>query len=245
VCEHRADGEPSSLSGGVRADEDVRQSRERLRALAAKVESVREEERSRIAREVHDRLGQLLTALNMDLSWLAARIASDDPLVVHRIETMQALTIDMIDFTRELAMELRPSLLDLGLAAALEWQAEAFQARTGIRCRLASCADEQRASPDVCTALFRILQEALTNVLRHAAASEVVITLERQTDRLVMHVSDNGRGITQEQIDGRRSLGILGMRERAGLLGGAFTIAGSPDSGTTVAVSVPLDPRAG
>jgi signal transduction histidine kinase len=223
----------------------LRRSRAQLRALAAKVESVREQERARIARDVHDRLGQMLTVLNMDLAWLEARVATHDPSVARRLETMKALTVDMLDFARELAVELRPGLLDVGLVAAIEWQANVFEARTGIRCQLAGGADERTPGPDICTALFRILQEALTNVVRHAAASEVVITLERHAHHLVMRVSDNGRGITAQQITRRRSLGILGMRERAALLGGAFAITPSPGGGTTVAVSVPLDPRAG
>jgi signal transduction histidine kinase len=212
-----------------------------LRALAARYESVREEERSRIAREVHDELGQALTGLKIDLSTLARDVRNRLPDAEQRVDAMTRLVGETIDFVRELSAQLRPPVLDdVGLAAAIEWQAQEFQSRTGVVCRLVSSLPDEELPTDVSTALFRILQEALTNVARHAGATFVHIRLDKADSVIILTVTDNGRGITPEEIENVRSLGLVGMRERSLLLGGNVTITGQPGNGTTVTARIPV-----
>jgi len=218
-------------------------SQEQLRALTTHLESVREEERASIAREVHDELGQALTALNMDLAWLRKRLPSTAALTPlrERAAAMSALIADTIDSVRKIASALRPSMLDqLGLAAAVEWQAAEFQQRSGIACRLLLDPQDIALDRQLSIALFRILQEALTNVVRHAAATQVVITLDKTDTEVRLAIEDNGKGITEDAQTAPRSFGILGMRERALALGGALQIGSKEGTGTTVSVWVPL-----
>jgi PAS domain S-box-containing protein len=223
-----------------RADEQLRGSREQLRDLAAHVESLQEEERSRIAREIHDELGQMLTGLKMRLLWLGGKLADDAIVLREKVTAMCTIIDTTIQSVRRIATELRPPMLDeIGLVAAVEWQAQEFQAHSGIRCRCSF--DLVYFEPDraLSTALFRIFQEALTNVARHAGATEVSISLTDEADYVVLLVGDNGRGITEQNINDRKSLGLLGMRERARLLGGDVTIVGRPGEGTVVTVTIP------
>jgi PAS domain S-box-containing protein len=223
------------------AEAALRTSREQLRALAAHLESVREEERTRIAREIHDELGQILTGLRFDLTRLATHLPAEQAAVRDDTRAMLALVDSSIKEVRRIATDLRPKVLDdLGLVAALEWQAQEFQGRTGIPCRF--LVDEAEPSPDpkVDTAVFRICQETLTNVARHAGASQVTIRLKEAAGALVLTVADNGRGITDLGLTNRTSLGLLGIRERARLLGGTVSIDGQPGGGTTVSVHIPL-----
>ena len=223
------------------AEAALRTSREQLRDLAAHLESVREEERTRIAREIHDELGQILTGLRFDLTRLATHLPAEQAAVRDDTRAMLALVDSSIKEVRRIATDLRPKVLDdLGLVAALEWQAQEFQGRTGIPCRFV--VDEAEPSPDpkVGTAVFRICQETLTNVARHAGASQVTIRLQEEAGALVLTVTDNGRGITDLGLTNRTSLGLLGIRERARLLGGTFSIEGRPGGGTTVSVHIPL-----
>jgi PAS domain S-box-containing protein len=229
------------VSERLRAEEQLRASSEMLRALAARYESVREEERSRIAREVHDELGQALTGLKIDLSTLARDVRNRLPDAEQRVDAMTRLVGETIDFVRELSAQLRPPVLDdVGLAAAIEWQAQEFQSRTGVVCRLVSSLPDEELPTDVSTALFRILQEALTNVARHAGATFVHIRLDKADSVIILTVTDNGRGITPEEIENVRSLGLVGMRERSLLLGGNVTITGQPGNGTTVTARIPV-----
>ena len=224
-----------------RAEEELRRSREQLRALTAYLQSVREEERVKIAREIHDDLGQSLTALKMDLSWLKGRL-SEDRSLQQKAETMMDLIDSTIHTVRRIAAEARPAVLDnLGLTAAIEWQAQDFQKRTGIRCELKRTLNDLQLDQNIATTFFRIFQETLTNVARHAKATELEIGLEEKQNNLILEVKDNGRGITEEQVCGSNSLGILGMRERAFLLGGELQIRGVPGKGTTVTVRIPLN----
>ena len=225
------------------AEEELKQSREQLRALAVYLESVREEERTTIARNIHDELGQALTALNMDLSWMRNRLPKSKPLAPLRdkASAMAGLITHTIESVRRIATELRPGVLDqLGLVAAMEWQASVFQKRYGIACRLVLPAGEIELNAQRSTALFRMLQEALTNVVRHAGATSVTITLDKTEAEVRLTVEDDGKGLSEESLAAPLSLGIAGMRERALALGGAVRIQGIPDSGTTVAVSLPL-----
>lgn len=228
-----------------RAVEKLRQSHQQLRALTAYLQHVREEERTRIAREVHDELGQALTGLKMDVSWLAGRL----PRRFRELAEKARVMADHIDATiqtvRRIATELRPGILDdLGLVAAIEWQAAEFQRRTGIRCVVACSIPDTLWDQDFNTAFFRIFQEVLTNIVRHAGANEVNVELAWRADRLVLTVRDNGRGITEEEITNTKSIGLLGIRERAELLGGSVSFQGAPGRGTTVTASIPLLPGA-
>ncbi|HSB72803.1 MAG TPA: PAS domain S-box protein, partial [Candidatus Methylomirabilis sp.] len=223
------------------AEEQLRDSREQLRALAARLQSVREDERTRIAREIHDKLGQALTALKLDLAWIAPRLPVDRPALLEKARALLGLLDAAIQSVRRIATELRPGVLDdLGLVAAIEWQAQEFQSRTGITCEFSSGQADLALPPEVGTAVFRICQETLTNVARHAHATQVRIGLEADGGQLVLTVADNGRGITEQELANRTSLGLLGMRERALLLGGQVGIAGRPGGGTTVTVRIPL-----
>jgi signal transduction histidine kinase len=193
---------------------------EQLQALPDRIERVREEERSGIAREIHDELGQVLTGIKMDVAWVDRRLASPEGISTDdlrdRLEALSDLIDETINQVRRISAELRPGVLDhLGLLAACEWQANEFQHRTGTRCTIASNLADTRLGRDLSTAVFRIFQEALTNVARHANANRVDVKLERIDDRLVLEVSDDGKGISPEAARSPASLGLLGLRERA------------------------------
>jgi PAS domain S-box-containing protein len=229
-----------------RAEKQLSDSREQLRALAAYLQSVREEERTHIAREVHDELGQTLTALKMDLAWLEKRMIelSDTGELQQFEEKLKELPgrVDAIIATvRKIASELRPPVLDdLGLEAAVEWQVREFEKRSGIKCRFLGSLKHIDLGPDRATAVFRIFQETLTNIVRHADATQVTIRLREEGDKLVLEVQDNGRGMTGRDLSGTRSLGLLGMRERATMLDGEVNIIGRQGKGTTVGVRIPI-----
>ncbi len=229
----------SDLSEMKRAEQELRASSEQLRNLAAHLLSVREEERARISREVHDELGQSLTAVKMDLAWLAVRLPRSNGQMLKRIRSTGQLADSMIHSIRRISTELRPAVLDLGLAAAVEWQIQEFQARSGIQCKVRLPTREVVAS-SASTALFRIFQETLTNVARHAKATRAEVVLEKQRDRLVLLIRDNGRGFAQADPSLSKSLGLLGMRERAAILGGQVNISSAPGKGTTVTAWIPL-----
>lgn len=244
------DGEVTHFLGSLN---DVSTSREQLRALAAHATRAREAERTSIAREIHDELGQALTSLKIDLSWLDNRLkgwfaehqaagveAAFGDELHQRARAMIALTEDTIHTVRRIATQLRPSLLDdLGLEAAAEWQVKDFAARTGIVCKFKSTLGDQELSPAIATAGFRILQEALTNVARHAQANQVRVRLDRHSDELRLEVRDNGQGIQPKTLGNVRSLGLLGMRERALGLGGTVEVGLNKGKGTCVAAHLP------
>lgn len=225
------------------AEFQLKNSREQLRRLSAHTQSAREEERTRISREIHDELGQALTGLKMDLSWLEKKLKEGPQLstaIQEKIAAMFGLINSTIKSIRKISSELRPGVLDyLGLPAAIEWQAQEFQSRTGIECRILNIPKELNLDQDFSTALFRIFQETLTNVARHAQATLIEINLILQKRNIILQIHDNGKGITQEEIINSKSFGILGMRERTFLLGGEFTISGIPNGGTTVTVTIP------
>jgi len=225
-----------------KAEERLRKSHAQLRALSIYLQYVREDERSRISRQVHDELGQALTGLKMDLYWMASRLPKDLRPVLAKTKAMAAHIDTTIQTVRRIATELRPGILDdLGLVPAIEWQAQEFQQRRGIKCKVVSrISDHAILDEDLNTAFFRIFQETLTNVIRHAEATRVEVVLEQVGDSLVMEVRDNGRGITEPEINNTHSIGLLGMRERAALLGGEVAFQGEPGKGTTVRVTIPL-----
>ncbi|MBA4136594.1 MAG: hypothetical protein C0518_04680 [Opitutus sp.] len=223
------------------ADEQLLHHHEQLRALTAYLQYVREEERARIAREIHDELGQMLTNLKIELAWLAGRLPQNRRLLREKAAQMLGHLDALMHTVRQIVTELRPGILDeLGLVAALEWQANEFQRRTGLRCTFATTVKTERWDNDVTTALFRIFQETLTNVLRHAQATLVSVRLVEDAENLTLEVADNGRGITEIEIANTRSIGLLGMRERAALLGGEISLSGAPGRGTTVVIRLPI-----
>lgn len=233
------------------AERDLRNSRQQLRNLAAHLQSVREEERKNIARELHDELGQALTALKFDLSWLGKELAEksgnypgkkEGPLTT-RVQAMEDLMDTTVEKVRMVSAELRPGILDdFGLAAAIEWQADEFQRRTGVICQI-SLDGNMTLDDATCTALFRILQETLTNVARHAQAANVNVSLLEESGAAVLQISDDGKGITEEQISSPGSLGLLGIRERAHALQGEVAFTGVQGRGTTVRATIPLSKR--
>jgi PAS domain S-box-containing protein len=220
----------SDLSEMKRAEQELRASSEQLRNLAAHLLSVREEERARISREVHDELGQSLTA---------GRLPRGNGQMLKRIRSTRQLADSIIQSIRRISTELRPAVLDLGLAAAVEWQVQEFQARSGIQCKVRLLTQEVVAS-NASTAMFRIFQETLTNVARHAKATRVEVVLQKQLDRLVLLIRDNGRGFDQADPSLSKSLGLLGMRERVAILGGQVNISSAPGKGTTVTAWIPF-----
>jgi len=223
------------------AQRRLTRSREQLRSLAARLQSIREDERSKIAREVHDVLGQALTGIKMDVTWIMARLP-DDTRLVARTKSLSALIDSTIQMVRRIATDLRPGILDnLGLVAAVEWQSGEFQTRTGINCRLNTNLRDASIASESATAVFRIFQETLTNVARHAQATSVSVDLCEQEGRIVLQVADNGRGIDLVEVTQSKSVGLLGMRERAAILGGDLAISGAPGQGTTVVLSLPLN----
>ncbi|HLA28981.1 MAG TPA: PAS domain-containing sensor histidine kinase [Syntrophales bacterium] len=233
-----------------RAEEKIKASGEQLRALAGRLQAVREEERTRIAREIHDELGGALTGLKIDFSLLtrAALKIENETVRTSLLAGMEPM-IKVIDATtntvRRIAMELRPGILDdLGLVAALEWQLKDFEKRNCIRCEFFPPVEDISLDDDLSTALFRIFQEALTNVARHSGATEVRISLREDADSSVLEVEDNGKGIEKEKTMSKKSLGILGMRERALMFGGRFTVTGTSGRGTKVTVEIsPVEKR--
>lgn len=225
------------------AEEQLRRSRRQLSIHAEHLHAVLEGERTEIAREIHDELGQILTALKMDLFWVDRKLPESMPEIHDKVHSMTAHIDSTIKTVERILLELRPGLLeDLGLTPAVEWLAEEFQRRTGIVCEAILDPNPERAITDakITTAVFRICQECLTNVTRHSRATRVEIVLRVNDGLLELLISDNGRGITRKDTRKTGSFGILGIKERINLLGGKVTIAGRKDKGTTIRVRVPL-----
>ena len=223
------------------AEETLRRSRDGLRALAAERQAAHEEERRVLAREIHDELSGTLTALKMDLSLLPDRAAKDHHLLLEKLSSMSEHIDRTLARVHAIVTELRPVVLDkFGLVAAIEWQAGEFQGRSGIACKLQLPTDEIPLDSDRSTAFFRILQEALTNIIRHADASQVAVNLKRVEESLVLEVRDNGKGIDESKIYSAESFGLLGIRERALSFGGEAQVACPPEGGTLVTVTIPV-----
>lgn len=224
------------------ASEQIQASREQLRALASRLQKVREEERTGIAREIHDELGQALTGLKLDIAWMRHRLPRDPELMNQCVSIMERID-QTIDSVRRIATELRPSVLDqLGLAAALEWQAQEFSSRTGIEVLTDLETDCSAMADELASSAFRILQESLTNVVRHSNATQVTIALRHSCDLLILEISDNGIGVPSGKLEETASLGLVGMRERALACGGDLSISARVSGGTTVLLQVPLSP---
>jgi len=223
-----------------RAKDELEQSREQLRKLTAHLESVREKERSIIARELHDEIGQLLTAMNTETVLIARRITPEHDDLMRHIDSLFHLNSLAMEALKRIYMSLRPGMLDhLGLAASILWQAEEFSKRTGIFCQMEVNPEHFTLDPDRSTALFRIFQETLTNIARHAEATNVKGRLEVKNGKVTLHVKDNGRGIRDEEQHKPQSFGLLGVRERVAHLGGTVEITGTAGAGTEIHVTIP------
>ena len=219
---------------------ETQQMTTRLRELSAHLQNIREEERIHIAREMHDELGQLLTGFKMDVSWLHKKLShTEDPVVKEKLGEMMEVVNEAARFVRKLASELRPSILDdLGLIPALDWHSQEFKRRSNINVEFRSRLEDISTSKDVATGLFRIYQESLTNVARHADAHKVNAELDLVESKIQLTITDDGKGFDTRSGE-RKTLGILGMKERAAMLGGQLRIYSAPGKGTTVLISVP------
>jgi two-component system, NarL family, sensor histidine kinase UhpB len=229
------------ITDARRAEEQVQASRAALRNLATREQHIREDERTRIAREIHDSLGQALTALKLQLAAARQQAARHATTLDGPLSETALMVDDLVKSVRRIASELRPPILDqLGLPAAVEWMAQDFTRHTGIACRVTVVGSQPTVRPELGTALFRIVQESLTNVLRHADATAVEIELGMKSNCVTLEINDDGSGITEAGTSGPGSLGILGMRERAAALGGLLEVAPRPRVGTRVTAWVPI-----
>ncbi len=219
---------------------EVTRSRARLAELTAHIEQVKEQERTRIAREIHDDLGGNLTAIKMALMMLTQRLPAELPQLIERAEYVDALVDRTIEAVHRISLDLRPSMLDFGLVAALEWQSREFEKQNGISCAFSSSEKEIDLSLDHATALFRIFQEALTNIAKHAKASQVTVRLQLLRHQISLTIADNGVGIGQADRVKPGSFGLRGMSERAKALGGTMALSQASGGGTTVTIKIKL-----
>jgi signal transduction histidine kinase len=240
-----------NITQSRRREAELKESHERLREVSSHVMAAREHERIRIAQEIHDDLGGNLTAIKIDLDWLSRHIGEDDSVLLEKIQTIDGLVDRTIDSIRRISRDLRPGIMDFGIVAAIEWEAAEFSKRLGIPCEVSCMQEHVELGQDAAVAVFRIFQEALTNVAKHGRASRVRVRLDAgepgdaSGPMLELEVRDDGRGIAEPDKAKLNSFGIRGMVERAGLLDGRLTVSGVPGEGTTVLLSVPLAPGAG
>ncbi len=229
------------ISEAKNRESEIQQMNEQLRALAARLQNIREEERSNIAREIHDDLGQQLTAIKIDVSWIAKK-TQDDEEVNKKIDSIISMLNDTVKSIRRISTQLRPSILDdLGLIEALEWQTEEFEKRYGIAVNFVHSKDRLILDPTIATGLFRIFQEALTNIARHANATFVEVNLRTTGREIVLSIRDNGKGFETDSLKPQKTLGLFGMKERALMMGGHFEINNTPGQGVMISVNAPLN----
>lgn len=231
------------LTERIKAEQELQNYYKQLKELNSYLQNVREEERSNIAREIHDELGQQLTVLKMDISWLSKKLEQEPapPKVRERLQGLIEMVDNTVRSVRRISSELRPSMLDdLGLSAAIEWHTQEFKKRSGLTIDTHIDTIDGKLPGKVAITLFRVFQESLTNVARHADASHLTISLKLKDDRLMLMVQDNGKGFLMKDIESKKTLGILGMKERIAIIQGEYDIQSVPGKGTTVTVSVPL-----
>ena len=229
------------ISERKRSEKEIMESRGKLRSLAAHLQIIREEERERIAHEIHDELGQALTALKMDVHWIQRNLPKTEDSLVKKTVTMSTLIDTTVQSVKRIISELRPRLLDdFGLSAAIEWQAGEFMKRTGIKCDIDLEPEDIVLDEARSIAISRIFQETLTNITRHADATRIKVSLKENTTVIEMKVSDNGKGISKKQLSDPQSFGLIGMRERAYSLGGNLVISGAKGDGTAVIFTIPI-----
>ncbi len=231
----------NDITDKFKAEESLQESHKAFRELASHLETIREGERTRIAREIHDELGQQLTGLKMDISWINRKVKSEDLSVQEKMKDIIQLIDNTVITVRRIATQLRPDILDdLGLISAMDWQSDDFQKRFGIKSSFSSNVNHVSVTTDIATNIFRIFQESLTNISRHSKATEVTTTLNIKEDLLTLNIKDNGIGFNETEIKNKKTLGILGMKERAVLIKGHYEIISDTDNGTSVIISVPL-----
>jgi len=224
------------------AKDESERSSDQLRSLYLRLEQVREEERTRTAREVHDHLSQLLTTIKLELSLLQNKLSPSNSSTQKSVVQLLEMSNDAIQAVKKIAMDLRPPILDdLGIGEAINWQVKEFMTRTNIKCEFVNDLNELEIDLERSTTLFRIFQETLTNIVRHAGATEVYVALSYSNEYIVLQVKDNGCGVSPHQVSSLRSLGILGMRERAMAWGGDMQICGVPDGGTSIIINIKRD----
>jgi PAS domain S-box-containing protein len=231
----------NDITEKIEAEEKLQRSHEELRQLATHLQDIREDERTRIAREIHDELGQQLTGLKMDISWLSKKINGQAPEINQKLSESLVLIDDTVKTVRRIATQLRPSILDdLGLISAMEWQSEEFEKRFKIITVFKANITVLDIDAEVATGLFRVFQESLTNILRHSKASEVNASLHLEHESLTLQITDNGVGFEVDNIGEKKTLGLLGMKERTLMMGGTYQITSDPGMGTTVLITVPI-----
>jgi signal transduction histidine kinase len=218
---------------------DLKHAEREIRELTAHLEGVKEAERAAVAREIHDDIGATFFGLKVDLAWLKKRLAHE-PAMLERLEGMGAQLDSGVQSSQRIVRSLRPAVLDFGVIGAAEWLASDFAKRTGIPCSFISDVEELALAPEFGTAVFRVMQESLTNILRHAGATEVSVGFRAADGQVRLDVRDNGRGFGPEDLSKRTSFGVRGMRERVRDLGGTLEIASTPDGGTQLSLQLPL-----
>lgn len=234
------------ISDRKQAEEDLRNSHAQLRELSSHMENVREEERRKMAREIHDELGQALTVLKMDIRWLSNHLTDDKKQIVTKLDALSARVDATVHTVQRLSSELRPGMLDvLGLSAAIEWQANEIRNRVNISFDIVSTPEDITLDATSSITLFRVFQETLTNIVRHSEATLVEVILNQDEKNTTMTVQDNGRGISRQQVSDSASLGLIGMRERVNNIDGLFELSSEPDKGTTITVSISTSPKPG
>ena len=234
-------GSGIDITGRKKAEDELKATNDQLRSLSTHLQSVREEERIRIAREIHDELGQQLTGLKMDVYWLNKKLEAKDEKIQEKIRDIIDLINDTVQSVRRISSNLRPSILDdLGLIAALEWQSREVENRSEIKVHFATHMAEQDIPVDIATGIFRIYQEALTNALRHANAHEIKSSLQINNNQLILKIRDDGRGIDPNTKPNKKSFGLIGIKERTFVMGGKFELKSEPGRGTELCISIPL-----
>lgn len=241
------EGAPCILGTGIdiskrkKAEDEMLQMNKQLRELSEHLQNIREEERLKMSREIHDELGQQLTVMKMDVSWLHKKLGKTDEAVKKKTEALKGMLDETVKSVRRISSELRPSVLDdMGLAVAIEWHLAEFEKRSGVKTKLNKTDKELVLTDAMKIGLFRIVQESLTNVARYAEAKNVVVSLGQNENDLLLSIKDDGVGFDKEKIATKKTLGILGMKERTNMMGGEYEIKSIPGNGTTVTVKIPL-----
>lgn len=230
------------ITDRIHTQKELEDSREQLRKLAVHLQNIREEERTSLAREIHDELGQLLTAMKMDIDSLMESIPSDQKALLEKTNSIDDMISLSLSTVRKISSDLRPAILDhLGLMPAIKWQIEEFKKRTNINCKLILPKKEISIDNERSTSVYRLLQEALTNITRHSNASKVKVRIAQKDNMVILEVSDNGRGITREQKSNESTYGLLGMRERVSQWNGSMAIESSQGKGTSLIAKIPLN----
>jgi PAS domain S-box-containing protein len=234
-------GSMEDVTDRIQTEKELKESYKEIRELTDHLQNIREEERTHMAREIHDELGQQLTVMKMDVSWLSGKLKNTDDVVNNRVKELIQLLDNTVKTVRRISSELRPSLLDdLGLIAAIEWHLKDFERRVAIKTLLTAPEKEISLPDKTKTALFRIFQESLTNVARHAEANKIDVTIENVNGHCILTITDDGKGFDEYKTADKKTLGILGMKERTAMIGGSYEIHSNPGKGTTVKVDVPL-----